>query len=147
MSKAIYLLRIEGESPVSFTTQRAVALYLDGYIKEAMKADEQWERGICMGGSSGPVATQHEWDTGAAGGPYSLWGHLWATYAKEGCLNAYFMAKTEHYGDRQCSPHGGMYSEMMWTKPGTPFSIEVIFLLTRNDAQWFRDHGTSSDLT
>lgn len=145
MSKAVYLLQIEGESPVSFTTQRAVTLYLDGYIKKAMMNDNQWERGLCMGGSKeGP---QHEWGTGAASGPFSLWGHLWDSYAKDGRLDAYFITKTEHYGDRQCSPHGGMYSEMMWKKPGRPFSVEVIFLLTRNDAQEFRDHETSSDLT
>ena len=145
MSKAVYLLQIEGERPVSFTTERAVVLYLDGYIKEAVKVDEQWERGICMGGSKDEP--QHEWNTGASCGPFSFWQHLWESYARDGRLDAYFMEKTDDYGDRHCSPHGGMYSEMMWTKPGRPFSIEVISLLTRNDAQWFRDHGTSSDLT
>lgn len=139
MSKTIYLLQIKDGRPIAFTTQRTVVLYLDGFIKAAMETDEQWVRGICMG-----AANDKEY-TGAAGGPFSLFAHLWDSYAKDGRLEAYFMAKTEHHGNRQCSPHGGMYSEMMWTKPGAPFSLTEVVLLNRNEAQWFKDFGTSSD--
>lgn len=144
MSKTVYFLQIKEEIPIAFTTQRAVMLYLDGYIKAAMEADGQWAQGICMGSTSD--LTQGDKDyTGSAGGPHSLFAHLWESYAKDGILNAYFTAKTEHHGNRQCSPHGGMYSEMMWTKPGAPFSLTEVVLLNRNEAQWFKDFGTRSD--
>lgn len=143
MSKTVYFLQIKEERPIAFTSQRAVVLYLDGYIKAAIEADGQWAKGICMGSTT--ELTQSDKDyTGSSGGPYSLFDWAW-DYAKDGRLEAYFIAKTEHHGNRQCSPHGGMYSEMMWTKPGAPFSLTEVVLLNRNEAQWFKDFGKSSD--